>query len=58
MVGAGTVINLEFAKAAHEAGAKFLVSPGTKAMTESNDYDAIEENARNHIERIEKYKAK
>lgn len=29
-VGAGTVINLEFAKAAHDAGAKFLVSPGTK----------------------------
>lgn len=29
-VGAGTVINLDFAKAAHDAGAKFLVSPGTK----------------------------
>ena len=29
-VGAGTVLNLEFAKAAHEAGAEFLVSPCTK----------------------------
>jgi 2-dehydro-3-deoxyphosphogluconate aldolase/(4S)-4-hydroxy-2-oxoglutarate aldolase len=28
MVGAGTVINLEQAKAAREAGAQFLVSPG------------------------------
>lgn len=30
-VGAGTVLNLEFAKAAHEAGAEFLVSPCTKS---------------------------
>ena len=30
-VGAGTVINLEFAKAAYEAGAEFIVSPCTKA---------------------------
>lgn len=29
-VGAGTVINLEFASAAHEAGAEFIVSPCTK----------------------------
>lgn len=29
-VGAGTVLNLEFAKAAYEAGAEFLVSPCTK----------------------------
>lgn len=29
-VGAGTVINLEFAKAAKEAGAEFIVSPCTK----------------------------
>ena len=29
-VGAGTVINLEFARAAHEAGAEFIVSPCTK----------------------------
>ncbi len=30
MVGAGTVINDEYAKAAFEAGAKFIVSPCTK----------------------------
>lgn len=30
-VGAGTVINLEYAKSAHEAGAQFIVSPCTKA---------------------------
>ena len=30
-VGAGTVINVEFARAAHEAGATFIVSPCTKA---------------------------
>ena len=30
-VGAGTVINTEFARAAHEAGASFIVSPCTKA---------------------------
>ena len=30
-VGSGTVINLEFARAAHEAGAEFIVSPCTKA---------------------------
>ncbi len=30
MVGAGTVINEEYAKAAYEAGAKFIVSPCTK----------------------------
>ncbi len=29
-VGAGTVINLEYAMAAHEAGAQFIVSPCTK----------------------------
>lgn len=29
-VGAGTVINVEFARAAHEAGAEFIVSPCTK----------------------------
>ena len=32
-VGAGTVLNLEFAKAAHEAGAEFLVSPCTKSAS-------------------------
>ena len=30
-VGAGTVINTDFAKAAHEAGAEYIVSPCTKA---------------------------